>query len=190
MLYDSAAFHVVERQYWGLTRKHGGNDSAAIAQAGSGTTTTPVTRFYPKGPIDIVGFGIRVLATLATAANATGATARSRIPFRLYKSTSNGTAKGTVMATFHLQVGDASPTAHPRTALYGVASDFSPASSEVERGRYLTVFTGTPSSDDGTLPAAAGTMLRTGSYALFLDYNRKYTGGEQATQSWEFRRTA
>lgn len=190
MMYDSAAFHVVERIYWGLTRKHGGDASAGISQAGSGTSTTPVTRFYPKGPIDIVSFGVRVLATLATAANATGATARSRIPFRLYKSTANGTAKGTVMATFHLQVGDASPTAHPRLALYGVASDFSLASNEVERGRYLTVFTGTPSSDKGTLPAAPGTMLRTGTYALFMDYARKYTDGEQATQSWEFRRSA
>jgi hypothetical protein len=74
--------------------------------------------------------------------------------------------------------------------LYGVASDFSPASKEVERGRFLTIFTGTPTSDDGTLPAAPGTMLRTGSYALFMDWRRRYTAGEVGTQPWEFRRTA
>jgi len=190
MLYDNNAFQVVERQYWGLTQKHGGNDSSAITQAGSGTTSTPIKRFYPKGPIDVVSFGVRVLATLATAENATGGAVRSRIPFTLYKSTSNGTAKGTVMATFHLAVGDASSTAHPRLALYGVASDFSPASSEVERGRFLTAYTATPTSDGGTAAAAPGTVLRTGSYALFMDYNRKWTDGEQGTQSWEFRRTA
>lgn len=189
MHYDDHAFHVVERKWWGLTQKHGGCSNAPITQSGSGTTTTPVTRWYPKGPIDVVSVGVRVLATLATAANATGGTARSRIPIRFYKSSANATTKTTLLASLHLQVGDASPTAHPRLAIYGNASNFSPASSEVERGRFITIFTGSPTSDDGTAAAAPGTMLRTGSYALWMDYVRKFTDGEQATQSWEFRRT-
>jgi hypothetical protein len=143
-------------------------------------------RFYPKSPIDVVGFGIKVLATLGR--DATAGNTRARIPVRLYKSSANGTTKTTVMATTHIQAGSA--TNQTRLALYGVASDFSPASSEVERGRYLTVFTGTPTTDDGTAAPSGGTMLATGSYAIFMDFRRRYTGGEPATQPWEWRRTA
>ena len=186
MLYDNAAFQVVERKWFGLTQKHGGEASSPITQSGTGTTTTPVKRWYPKGPIDIVGFGVKCLATLGR--DATAGNTRARIPIRMYKSSSNGTTKTTVLATTHIQAGSA--TNQTRLALYGVASDFSPASSEVERGRWITIFTGTPTTDAGTLSPSGGTMLATGSYALFVDYVRKYTDGEQATQSWEFRRSA
>jgi hypothetical protein len=165
--YDDAKFGVIERTWFGLPRKYGGHCASGFT-IGTGTTEAVVARWYPKGPIDIVKTGAFVVATLASAANATGSVTRQRLPIEFYKG-DGGTTRNTLMASTHLIMGDGG-----RTARFGFASDESPASSEVEAGGYISIYLATANSDNGTVEGAIGTVLRTGTFAVFIDWVRKY----------------
>ncbi len=60
--YDDAKYGVIERKTFGLTQKHGGDAAAGFTF--NETESTKVTKWYPKGPIQIQKFGTYALATL------------------------------------------------------------------------------------------------------------------------------
>lgn len=63
--YDDAKYGVIERVWFGLMKKQGGDN---VANTGGfipdETTKTHVTRWYPKGPIKIKKFGLLIAATI------------------------------------------------------------------------------------------------------------------------------
>lgn len=166
--YSDDKYGVVERKWFGLTRKLGGETASGFT-IGSGTTETFVHRWYPKGPVKVVKCGAMVLATLASAANSTGSVDRQRLPIEFYKSSDAGTARSTLLGSTHVIMGDGG-----RTAQYGIASDIDPASYEVEAGRFISIYAASANSDNGTAMGAIGTVLRTGTLAMFIDWKRQY----------------
>ena len=60
--YDDPIFYDVRRVWFGLPKKQGGHSAAGYTF--NETRSTPVTRFYTKGPYVIVKYGVMVLATL------------------------------------------------------------------------------------------------------------------------------
>jgi len=61
MAYDDGKFGVIHRHWFGLTAKAGGSGDVITFNE---SESTPVTRFYPKGPIEILKLGVQTLATL------------------------------------------------------------------------------------------------------------------------------
>ncbi len=168
--YDEGKYGMIQRTWFGRPLTKGGDAAAAIAISGSATTKNVVTGYYPKGPIVIEKFGVQVVATLASAANATGSVKRQRVPFELYKGASG--ARTTLLGTCHVVCGDGG-----RTALYGIASQAgsSLSSQEVEAGSGLTIYMATANSDNGTAMSAIGTVVRAGSLAYFIDFRPKFS---------------
>ena len=166
--YDDSKYGVIERTWFGLPRRYGGECASGFTIA-SGTTETVVLRYYPKGPIEIVKAGAFVLATVSSADNSTGCVDRQRLPVEFWKSNASGTARSTLLASTHVVLGDTG-----RTARFGFASNESPASAEVEAGRFITVFLATPNSDNGTAAGADGTIMGGGTLAFFIDWKRRY----------------
>lgn len=162
-IYDESMFGVVERKWFGLTQKYGGSGTI-IAVSGSATSVTHITRWQPKGPIQILRFGCKVLGTLSSPA--TGGNA-DWLPFKLYKVNSSGTAT-IVMGTAHLVAQDSG-----RTSLYSIASKTGAdlASQAVEDGRWLKITTATATDTAGV--AAGGTVE--GSMAFFVDWVRQFS---------------
>jgi hypothetical protein len=174
--YDDARYGVVERTWFGLRRSLGGDAASVFMNSGSGTIENVVKRWYPKGPIDVIKMGVMVVATLASSgANATGLLKRAKRPVKFYKSGGGGTAKTTLLGSLHLTA-----VTSGRQARYAIASDPTPASSEVEAGRFITITLATPNANDGT--AAGVGSIGNGSYAFFIDWVRKFG---QETQKWD-----
>lgn len=61
MAYDDGKFGVVERKWFGLSSKHGGDGAVVTFNE---TEANAVTRWYPRGPIHIEKWGVKTLATL------------------------------------------------------------------------------------------------------------------------------
>lgn len=167
--YDNQALGVVFRKFFGNSLKSASGPTA-VTFTGSGSSTNLITRFYPKGPIRIVKFGFQVVATGSACANATGCSIRAVLPFKLYKS-NGATVRATLMASDHMTN---FPKASRSPALWGISSKETMASNEVEAGRFLTIYVGTPTSRSGTAAAAVGTVGNGGSYAFFIDYKQMW----------------
>lgn len=150
--YDDSKFGVIERKWFGLTKKHGGETAAGYTL---GTTDATViehlARHYPKGPIELVKAGAFVLATVGG-----GGTVFDRVPVRL---TVNGANESSVF-----YVADAA-------APYSIASTDTFTQARVDAGSYVGFETGTPQSDNGT---AGNTATVTGTLAFFMDYRRVF----------------
>lgn len=71
--YDDNKYGVITRKWFGLSKKLGGDAAAGYTLAGTGDAgpdTTHLTRFYPKGPVNIIKFGVFNLATQSQGASA------------------------------------------------------------------------------------------------------------------------
>lgn len=169
MSYEHGKYGMIERKWFGRPLTKGGDAAAGIVIAGSGTTSTKVKLFLPKGPINVEKVGVQVVATLASAANATGSVNNQRMPIRFYKGTPS-TPRQTLLGSVHVVMGDGG-----RTALWGIASltGTNLASQEVEAGKYITIYQATANSDNGTVNAVIATHIRTGTLAYFMDYRPK-----------------
>jgi len=121
MPYDDAKYNVIERQWFGLTQKHGGADTAFTVNE---SEATKVTRWYPRGPIVVKKFGAKVLGTVG----------KGEQVFSLYKGTQR---LGAVVC---------STTAAP----YTIASDITIASGNVDAGSYLSILASTNVCSTGT----------------------------------------
>jgi hypothetical protein len=58
MSYADHKYGIIERHWFGLLKKVGGNAATGFTQ--NETESTQVTRFYPKGPIRLLKFGAMV----------------------------------------------------------------------------------------------------------------------------------
>jgi hypothetical protein len=152
MSYDSQKYQVVTRKWFGLTDKFGGDYTTAYTK-GSATCVAKLARWYPRGPITIKKFGLRVLATLSTPATNGSC---DGFYYRLYKDA--------VVAATDAVWGDDTY----KTALYGIASK--DVDVDVDAATYLTIKTSSSYMHDGTVDA--GTI--SGSFAFFIDWIPQY----------------
>ena len=152
MAYDENKYGAIERHWFGLTKKCGGDSAGGFTFATTDATTIDqVTRFYPKGPIKLLKFGALTLATIAD-----GGTGMDQVPARLL-------VNGSTETSADLDITGA--------AQYGIASVVSFTNAVVDAGSYIGIRTGTPETADGT---AANTATTTGTVAFFIDYVRNY----------------
>jgi hypothetical protein len=84
MSYANAQYGVIEREWFGLTKVMGGECAAGITV--SEAESTPIKRWYPKGPIQLLKIGAMVLSTVG----------KGEIALGLYK---NGTRVATIVAS-------------------------------------------------------------------------------------------
>lgn len=125
--YDDAKFGVIERVWFGLTTKHGGEASAPLTFNES--EGNKVSRWYPKGPIIIKSFGLRVLATMG----------KGEEWFTLLKNGSTSCGKVVASTT-------GAPYSQPTNAL-----NTSPTVSTLPDGDYLTLLASTNVCSTGSV---------------------------------------
>lgn len=149
--YDDSRFGVVERKWFGLTKKHGGDVASGYTFGTTDATViSQLARHYFKGPIAIQKVGSYVLATIGG-----GSAAFDQVPARITKN-------GTNVSSLEWNIPDTG-------APYSIAS-VSPSSEVlVPAGSYIGIETATPESTNGT---AYNTATVTGSVAFFVEYRR------------------
>lgn len=125
--YDDAKFGVIERVWFGLTTKHGGQAGSPLTF--NETEANKVTRWYPKGPIVIKKFGLRVLATMG----------KGEEVFTLFKNGSTSVGKVVASTT-------GAPYSQPANAI-----NSSPTVSTVPEGDYLTLLASTNVCSTGSV---------------------------------------
>jgi hypothetical protein len=160
MSYANDRYSVVERKWFGLTKKWGGDCATGYALTGndSGTTIKHMDKgYYPKGPIRIVKWGAMVLATV-TATKTVG-----KLPH-------------------YIQVGTAAKTG--LLNLVPVTKAIAPAVQttvtgyiDVADGKTIKIMQGTPVTSKGT---AQVTGTQAGTVAFFIDYVRRHHA------NWDF----
>jgi len=149
--YDAERYGIIERKYFGLTKKFGGETAAGFTLGTTDATAiVHVTRWYPKGPIRVVKAGSFTVCTL----NGSGV---DKIDARVRK----GSLTASVIASWNAFA----------SAQFSFASGDGRGSATVPAGGYVTIKTGTPETDKGT---AQNTSTTTGTLAFFIDYTRLY----------------
>lgn len=151
--YDDSKFGVIQRQWFGLSKKWGGSVPNARVASGIGcfgttdaTVKTHIARWYPRGPVRMLKAGTFNIATITNASV-------DRIPVRVL---TRG-ASGSLGCLFYNAKGNQAVVAS--TTTFTVR--------QVKAGEYITVKTGTPQTDKGT---AANTATTLGTVAFFIDY--------------------
>lgn len=151
--YDDSKFGVINRKWFGLTKKLGGDAASGYTLATTDAThISQLARWYPRGPIKMKKFGAFVLATLVNASV-------DRVPHRLMTRGASASV-GAV--------------AYSAKTLFSFGSTVTFTVSQVKAGEYISIITGTPQTDKGT---AANTATTTGTVAFFLDYVPTYDSG-------------
>jgi hypothetical protein len=150
--YDSEKYGIIERKWFGLTKKLGGETAAGFTLGTTdATAVSHLARWYPKGPILLVKAGSFTLATL------------------------NGSGVDKIDARVKVRGASASLAASWNafaSAQYSFASDPTMTAKRVKAGEYLSIRTGTPETDKGT---AKNTSTTTGTLAFFVDWVRDYS---------------
>lgn len=159
--YEDSKFGVINRQWFLLSKKFGGSSSTARAGASRGcfgttdaTSKTHVTRWYPRGPIKMLKAGSFVQATMTQASS-------DLVQVRLY---TRGASASTGCSWYVKSTSTA-------VSQFTIASQSTFTVSQVKAGEYISIKTGTPSTDKGT---AANTATLTGTVAFFVDYVPTY----------------
>jgi hypothetical protein len=152
--YDDSKYGVIERHWFGLTKKCGGDAAAGFTDlnVSGATTLDSVVRFHPKGPIKLLKVGSFKLATMAG-----GGTGADQVPARLMVNGSNESAD------FDIPIAGAPFT---------IASTTTFTNDVVDAGSYIGIRTGTPETGDAT--EANGASV-TGTLSFFVDYVRNYS---------------
>ncbi len=158
--YDDSKFGVIQRHWFGLSKKWGGDRPNARVASGQGcfgttdaTTKTHFAKWYPRGPIKMVKAGVMTLASVTNASV-------DRIPVKVL---TRG-ASASTGCTFYIS---AVPTVQAE-----VSSTTTFTVKQCKAGEYLTIKTGTPQTDNGT---AANTATTLGTVAFFVDYVRQFS---------------
>jgi hypothetical protein len=153
--YDDAKFGVVRRQWFGLSKKWGGDRPNARVASGAGcfgttdaTSKTHLAKWYPRGGIKLIKAGVFTLASVTNASV-------ERIPVRI---TTRG-ASASVGCAFYIS--------NVPTVQAEISSTTTFTANKVKAGEYLSIKTGTPQSDAGTARNTATTL---GTVAFFVDY--------------------
>ncbi len=152
--YDDGKYGVITRKWFGLTKKLGGDVAAGFTfgSGDPGPDSVLVTRFYPKGPVDIIKFGSFNLATLSS-----GASTVDRMLCRLI----GRGASASVMASLDV-VGVTTPFA---IASIEAADKTDFRVNRVRAGEYISITAATKETDKGT---DLGSTL-SGTLAFFID---------------------
>ena len=149
--YDDAKYGVIERKWFGLTKKWGGETAAGYTLGTTDATAIAhLAQWYPQGPILLVKAGSFTMATL------------------------NGSGVDRIDARVKVRGASASLAASWNafaSAAKSFASDITMAAARVKVGEYVSIRTGTPETDKGT---AKNTSTTTGTLAFFVDYKRAY----------------
>lgn len=146
-IYDDGIYGMIQRKWFGLTKKYGGDVAAGYTLGTTDATAIAhVARWYPRGPIRVLKGGSFTLATL----NGSGV---DRIDCRIKVRG----ASASLAASF-----DAFASAQ-----FSFASDESMTNALVKAGEYISIRTGTPETDKGT---AKNTSTTTGTLAFFVDW--------------------
>lgn len=159
MPYDDGKYGVINRKWFGLAKKYGG-DAADGYTFGTtdATSQTHVARWYPKGPISVQKVGYMALASIIAGSQDT----TDRIPLRF--TTRGGSASVCATLSIDIDGGTIAP--------YAVGSNESPTVRQCKAGEYMSVKTGTPQTAGGT---AANTATTLGTAAFFIDWAAKPT---------------
>jgi hypothetical protein len=150
--YADGKYGVIERKWFGLTKKMGGDCASGYTFGTTDATSqNQVVRWYPKGPIKLKKFGAMVLGTIS----------------------GGGTGMDLIAARLRIEaVNDSSAVSLPTGAIpYAIASTTTFTKGVVDAGSYVDIITGTPKTAKGT---AANTATSSGTVAFFIDYARKY----------------
>lgn len=149
--YDDGQYGVINRKWFGLTKKYGGDCAAGYTLGTTDATAIAhLARWYPKGPIKILKAGSFTLATL----NGSGV---DRIDCRV----KTRGASASLAASFNCFA----------SAQFSFASDSTMTANQCKAGEYISIRTGTPETDKGT---AKNTSTTTGTLAFFVDYVPMY----------------
>lgn len=153
--YDDSKFGVIQRQWFGLSKKWGGDRPNARAASGQGcfgttdaTVKTHFAKWYPRGPIRMVKAGVFTIASVTNASV-------DRVPVRFM-------TRGASASTGCLFYITSVPTVQAE-----ISSTTTFTVKQCKAGEYITIKTGTPQTDNGT---AANTATTLGTVAFFLDY--------------------
>ncbi len=152
--YDDAKYGIIQRTWFGLTPKFGGETASAITKGTTGTSLsiTTVKRWYPKGPIRMVKAGYRVLATVSNGSSANR-------PLKIITRGGSASAGCTVNPSSCTE------------ATYAVASTTTFTVSQVKQGEYLTFKWGTAKTIKSSTPSGtAKNSTVSGSVAIFVDW--------------------
>ena len=151
--YEDSKFGVIQRKWFGLTTKHGGDvvNTANLYTFGTtdATVRSQLAKWYPRGPIKMVKAGSYVLATIVNASV-------DRVPVR-FKTRGASASVACV--------------AYSAKTLNSFGSTTTFTVKQVKAGEYITIVTGTPQTDKGT---AANTATTLGTLAFFVDYVPTY----------------
>lgn len=156
--YSDAKYGVIERTWFGLHLNKGGHVAAAAGYTcgnEAATSNNHLERYYFRGPVRLLKFGVMVQKVVACTA-----TAMDKIPFRLRVNAGNETSD--------VEIADAA-------AAYTIASTTTFTNAVVDDGSYIDIIQGTPLSGDGT-EVVTGTV--TGTFAYFVDWRREYVTGD------------
>ncbi len=152
--YDDSKYGVITRTWIGLMKKAGGD--APISTGGfsisSGTATSFVARWHPKGPVGIKKVGYRLMTAL-------GGASRTRQMVRFKTNNGNDT------------IVNIKPTT-TTVAVYTLASSTSLTTNYCTTGSYITI-DGRPVKNNATNTLSANAV--TGTFALFIDWYPKYS---------------
>ena len=158
MAYDDAKYGVIERKWFGLTKKHGGETAAGFTFGTTdATSVTHLAKWYPKGPIRIVKAGVYRLATFTQASS-------DLIPVRFYTRGASASLACTAYAKY-------TATAIAPFTIGALGSAAPTTIFQCKAGEYISIKSGTPRTDKGT---AANTATCAGTAAFFIDYKRMY----------------
>jgi 3-oxoacyl-ACP reductase-like protein len=162
--YSDNKYDALKRQWFALSTDAGG-DAAAGHTFGTtdATKLTHVTRWYPPGPIKVSKFGGMV--TTSTGLKNGSADV---VTCRLVGRGGSASAMGSINM---LGLGSEATVSDQ----FDIASDITITAAVVKKGEYVSINSGTPSTDDGT---AANTATLAGEVAFFIDYSRQF-GAEE-----------
>ena len=154
--YDDGQYGVINRKWFGLTKKYGGDAASGYTFATTDATKiTHLAKWYPRGPIEMIKAGSFNLATLSNAS-------ADIVPGRLR---TRG-ASASLGASWNVKT----------TSTAEAPGSFSSVSTftvnQVKAGEYISIDTGTPQTDGGT---AANTATTSGTVAFFVDYIPKFS---------------
>jgi len=153
--YSAGKFQVRQRTYIGLTKKWGGATAAGFTLATTDATAIEhVAKHYPKGPMKLLKVGAFALATIG------GSAGVDKIDCRFKVRGASASLAGSFNANLESQ------------AAFG--SDETMTAFKMKAGEYLSIRTGTPETDNGTVQ---NTATVTGTLAFFYDWVPLYDNG-------------
>lgn len=156
--YSDSKFGVIQRKWFGLTKKMGGDCADGYTIGSAATCVAKVARWYPRGPVKLVKAGVMVLATLE---KRVASNWELRHRFR-----ADGASASLGILVTH------DPGTATKVAPYTIASSTTITRSRVKAGGYVAIKTATPQTDEGTRLTAS--VL--GTLAYFVDYKPMFDG--------------